>query len=85
MVGDNTGQSVLDVLLYVLHNIRQTSEIGIAAIQWTANKSVCSKDSTINHQMLFKYFLLLSGGYYGFDFVTPPPQCVERFHHYRSN
>ena len=31
--------------------------------------------------------LLLSGGYYGFDFVTPtpPPQCVERFHRYRSN
>ena len=24
--------------------------------------------------------------YYGFRFVTPlPPQCVERFHHYRSN
>ena len=28
---------------------------------------------------------IASGGYYGFDFVTPPPQCVERFHHYRSN
>ena len=28
---------------------------------------------------------MLSGGYYGFDFVTPPPQCVERFHRYRSN
>ena len=26
-----------------------------------------------------------SGGYYGFDFVMPPPQCVERFHRYRSN
>ena len=26
------------------------------------------------------------GGYYGFRFVTPtPPQCVERFHRYRSN
>ena len=25
-----------------------------------------------------------SGGYYGFRFVTPPPQCVERFHRYRS-
>ena len=27
------------------------------------------------------------GGYYGLCFVTPalPPQCVERFHHYRSN
>ena len=25
------------------------------------------------------------GGYYGFRFVTPsPPQCVERFHRYRS-
>ena len=23
--------------------------------------------------------------YYGFCFVTPPPQCVERFHLYRSN
>ena len=23
--------------------------------------------------------------YYEFRFVTPPPQCVERFHHYRSN
>ena len=31
---------------------------------------------------------MLSGGYYGFRFVTPtlpPPQCVERFHRYRSN
>ena len=28
---------------------------------------------------------IASGGYYGFDFVTPPPQCVERFHRYRSN
>ena len=29
---------------------------------------------------------IASGGYYGFRFVTPPPlQCVERFHHYRSN
>ena len=28
---------------------------------------------------------IVSGGYYGFDFVTPPPQCVERFHRYRSN
>ena len=32
---------------------------------------------------------IASGGYYGFDFVTPtpppPPQCVERFHHYHSN
>ena len=27
---------------------------------------------------------IASGGYYGFDFVTPP-QCVERFHRYRSN
>ena len=31
--------------------------------------------------------LLQSGGYYGFRFVMPttPPQCVERFHCYRSN
>ena len=29
--------------------------------------------------------LIVSGGYYGFDFITPPPQCVERFHRYRSN
>ena len=30
---------------------------------------------------------IASGGYYGFDFVTPtpPPQCIERFHRYRSN
>ena len=32
--------------------------------------------------------LIVSTGY-GFDFVTPmpppPPQCVERFHRYRSN
>ena len=31
---------------------------------------------------------IASGGYYGFDFVTPTsplPQCVERFHRYRSN
>ena len=31
-------------------------------------------------------YLIASGGYYGFHFVTPPPpQCVERFHRYRSN
>ena len=29
---------------------------------------------------------MLSGGYYGFCFVTPPPpQCVEGFHRYCSN
>ena len=29
---------------------------------------------------------IASSGYYGFRFVTPPPpQCVERFHHYHSN
>ena len=29
---------------------------------------------------------IASGGYYGFRFITPPPQqCVERFHRYRSN
>ena len=28
---------------------------------------------------------IASGGYYGFRFVTPPPQCVERFYRYRSN
>ena len=29
---------------------------------------------------------IASGEYYGFRFVTPPPpQCVERFHCYRSN
>ena len=31
---------------------------------------------------------IASGGYYGFRFVMPPPltpQCVERFHCYRSN
>ena len=28
---------------------------------------------------------IASGGHYGFRFVTPPPQCVERFHRYRSN
>ena len=26
-----------------------------------------------------------TGGYYGFCFVTLPPQCVERFHRYCSN
>ena len=36
---------------------------------------------------VYLFRLLLSGGYYGFRFVTPmpPPQCVERFHRYRSN
>ena len=29
--------------------------------------------------------LQLIVGYYGFRFVSPPPQCVERFHRYRSN
>ena len=29
---------------------------------------------------------MLSDGYYGFRFVMPlPPQCVKRFHRYRSN
>ena len=28
---------------------------------------------------------IASGGYYGFRFVTPAWQCVERFHSYRSN
>ena len=28
---------------------------------------------------------MLSGGYYGFCFVSPPLQCVERFHCYQSN
>ena len=27
----------------------------------------------------------VSGGYYGFRFVTPMPQCVERYHRYHSN
>ena len=34
------------------------------------------------------FFIVSTGGYYGFCFVTPPPpplQCVERFHRYRSN
>ena len=36
----------------------------------------------MHHVILF----IVSGGYYGFDFVTPPPpQCVETFHRYRSN
>ena len=28
---------------------------------------------------------IASSGYYGFRFITTPPQCVERFHCYRSN
>ena len=29
---------------------------------------------------------MLSGGYYGFDFIMPtPPQCVQRFQRYHSN
>ena len=28
---------------------------------------------------------IASGGYHGFRFVTPPPQCVERFHCYCYN
>ena len=28
---------------------------------------------------------IASGGYYGFRFVTSPPQIVERFHRYRFN
>ena len=37
---------------------------------------------------MYKFYCIhriASGGYYGFDFVTPTPQCVERFHRYRSN
>ena len=28
---------------------------------------------------------MLSSGYYGVRFVTPTPQCVQKFHRYRSN
>ena len=37
--------------------------------------------------MIYCIHQLASGGYYGFDFITPtsPPPCVERFHRYRSN
>ena len=30
-------------------------------------------------------YRIASGGYYGFRFVMPPPQCVERFPRYHSN
>ena len=48
------------------------------------------KDSSKTPIATYILDLLLSSGYYGFDFVTPtlplpPPQCVERFHRYRSN
>ena len=35
--------------------------------------------------LLLSLLVSPAGGYYGFDFVMPPPQCVERFHRYRSN
>ena len=47
-----------------------------------------------NYTVIFTKFVgylhcihrIASGGYYGFRFVMPPlPQCVERFHCYRSN
>ena len=40
------------------------------------------------HESMITYHCIhqiASSGYYGFHFVTLPPQCVERFHHYRSN
>ena len=40
--------------------------------------------STIKVQLEL-YPRIASAGYYGFSFVTPLPQCVERFHRYRSN
>ena len=33
---------------------------------------------------MYCIYRIASGGYYGFHFVTLPPQCVERFHHYHS-
>ena len=36
-------------------------------------------------KILFGLYRMLSGEYYGFHFVTPLPQCVERFYCYRSN
>ena len=39
------------------------------------------------HSIHYCIHRIASSGYYGFDFVTPtpPPQCIERFHRYRSN
>ena len=45
-------------------------------------------DPFIGHGVVTCNFIhqIVSSGYYGFRFVTPtPPQCVERFHRYRSN
>ena len=41
-----------------------------------------------SQQLILWKSLIVSSGYYGFDFVTPTPpptQCVERFHRYRSS
>ena len=43
-----------------------------------------SKWRTFSFYNSFGIHRIASGGYYGFRFVTPP-QCVERFHRYRSN
>ena len=55
----------------------------LEAMQGLINEQKNPIDSLLLHCI----HRMLSGGYYGFDFVTPmpPPQCVESFHCYRSN
>ena len=42
----------------------------------------CIQNAHISHNCIH---WIVSGSYYGFRFVTPPPQCVDRFHRYCSN
>ena len=78
-----TRQISIVVILKLHLSIALTSSRSCDPIcmDWDAEKYP-TKDIKIYY---YRIHQLASGGYYGFRFVTPPPQCVERFHHYRSN
>ena len=64
----------------LVHGTNQRKQNYLAyGFNFTVNRFIEPKISNYIHR-------IASGGYYGFDFVTPtPPQCVERFHRYHSN
>ena len=61
-------------LAYCNSLIRSLSKFNLHRLQSIQN----------SYKLATLVYKLLSGGYYGFRFVTQP-QCVERFHCYRSN
>ena len=62
--------------------------IVIAFVPRNSNKSGECTDSDGRFSItgcIYCIHRIASSGYYGFRFVTPPPQCVERFYRYRCN